>query len=94
MMTVVYREVRFSVPRAESQTILKSIAHIGEDSGIAVTNDIKKIDLVSGMQGQIVVLRFSDALMDVLLFGLVLRNVDLDKCKDMEDINVMIVESM
>lgn len=40
------------------------------------------------------VLRFSDALMDVLLFGLVLRNVDLDKCKDMEDINVMIVESM
>ena len=45
MTTTVYRDGRVSVPGAENQTILKSIAHIGEDFQLAVTDAIKKNQL-------------------------------------------------
>lgn len=41
------------------------------------------------MLERVVVLRFAHAHKDVLLLGLALRHVDLDKCKDVEDISAM-----
>lgn len=100
-MTTVYRNGRFFVGEAESQTpngpfsacmVVTNdlIEHIGGEPDLIVTQAIENGASVSDMQGRVVIPGFIDGHMHFLLLGLALRKIDLGTCKNMDDISANI----